>query len=94
MLQRASENEHFASFLRMIWIVAGHAGRWLGRNEREKSKPSPNLKVGLPQLSRVGSVPGRFFEGWDWVELDFALTPKTISFRGRMPSPVENAEKE
>jgi hypothetical protein len=46
----------FASFLRMIWSVAGHAKRWRGQNGRQKSNTSPNLRVGLPQFSRVGSV--------------------------------------
>jgi type IV secretory pathway TrbD component len=53
ILQLGSKNEHFASFLRTIWTVAGHAKRWHGR---EKSKASPNLRVGLPQFSTVRSV--------------------------------------
>jgi hypothetical protein len=53
--------------------------RQMARAEREREiKPSPNLKVGLPQLSRVGSVPGRFFEGWDRVELDFAQVAPSV----------------
>jgi hypothetical protein len=61
MLLRTLKNEHFASFLRMIWIVAGHAGGSRGPNEKEKSKVLPNLKIGLPQLSRASSVQGQYF---------------------------------
>jgi hypothetical protein len=42
----------------------------MARADREtKSKASPNLRVGVPQFSRVGSVRGQYFEGWNLVLL-------------------------
>ena len=63
MLQQGLKNEHIASFLKMIWSVAGQAAEWRKPNEREKSKSSPNLKVGLPRFSTLGLVRGQFFAG-------------------------------
>jgi hypothetical protein len=50
------KNAHFVSFLKAIWSVAGHAKGFRGQSAREKSKLSPNPRVGLLQLSRVRSV--------------------------------------
>src|SRR4026208_2552778 len=65
MSQNGSKNAHFGSFLRAIWSVAGHAKGLRGQSAREKSKLSPNPRVGLLQLSRVRSVRGQYFEGWN-----------------------------
>ena len=53
-MQHDLKNEHFASFLRMTWNVAGHAKRWRCQNAREKFKRSPNLRVVLPQFLDAG----------------------------------------
>lgn len=63
MLQQGSKNEHIASCLKMIWNAAGQAAEWRKQNEREKSKSSPNLKVGLPRFWTLGLVHGQFFAG-------------------------------
>src|SRR5215831_14712828 len=47
----------------MIWSVAGQATRCRKRDAKKKFKTLPNLRVGLPQFSRVRSVPGQFFKG-------------------------------
>jgi hypothetical protein len=65
MLERGLENESFASFLRMIWSVAGQETRWRRQHGREKSTASPNLRVGLQQFSRVGLVREQYFAK-DW----------------------------
>jgi hypothetical protein len=69
MSQHGLKNEHFASFFRVIWSVVGHAKGWRDQSAREKSKPLPNLKVGLPQLLRVSSVRVQYFEGVNLVLL-------------------------
>jgi hypothetical protein len=61
MSQHSLKNAHFASFLRAIWSVAGHAKGLRGQSAREKSRLSPNPRVGLLQLSRVRSVRGQLF---------------------------------
>ena len=63
MSQQGLKNEHIASFLKMIWNAAGQAAEWRKKNEREKSKSSPNLKVGMPRFSTLGLVRGQFFAG-------------------------------
>jgi hypothetical protein len=64
MSQHGLKNAHFASFLRAIWSVAGQAKGLRGLSAREKSKLSPNPRVGLLQLSMVRSVRGQYFEDW------------------------------
>ena len=78
MLQRGLKNDHFASFSKTIWSVAGHAKDSRGRNAKEKSKALQNLKVGLPQLWTVPSVAGRFFEGCDEFKLNFAQIAPSV----------------
>src|SRR5262245_21081004 len=65
MSRHGSKNAHFASFLRAIWSVAGHAMGLRRQSEREKFKRSPNPRVGRPQLSTVRLVRGQYFEDWN-----------------------------
>ena len=59
--RNSSKSEDFALFLNMIWNAAGQAPRCRRQNEREKSKTSPNLRVGLPQF-RPGSLREQYFK--------------------------------
>jgi hypothetical protein len=56
--RNSSKSEVFALFLIVIWNAAGQAAEWREQTEREKSKSSPNLRVGLPQFSTLGLVRG------------------------------------
>jgi len=58
----SSKSEDSALFLIVIWNAAGQAAEWRWHNEREKSERSPNLRVGLPQFSTLGSVQGNTSE--------------------------------
>jgi hypothetical protein len=49
-------------FLIVIWNAAGQAAGCRRQNEKEKSKTSPNLRVGLPQFSRLGSLREQYFK--------------------------------
>jgi hypothetical protein len=60
--RNSSNSEDSALFLIVIWNAASQAAQWRGQNEREKSKTSPNLRVGLPQFSTLGSVRGQYFQ--------------------------------
>jgi hypothetical protein len=59
--RNSSKSEDSASFLNMTWNAAGQAAGGRGQNEKEKSKTSPNLRVGLPQFSTLGSVREQYF---------------------------------
>jgi len=74
-LRNRSKDEDTALFLIVIWNAAGQETRWRGRTGRQKSKASPNLRVGVPQFSRVGSVRGQYFEGWNRVLLITKVLP-------------------
>jgi len=52
----------FCVVLIVIWNAASQAAQWRGQNEREKSKTSPNLRVGLSQFSTLGLVRGQYFQ--------------------------------
>jgi len=69
------QERDFALFLIVIWNAAGQAAEWRGQNEREKSKSSPNPKVGLPQLSTVGSVRAQYFESLNLVATRLRFKP-------------------
>jgi hypothetical protein len=97
MSQHGLKNEHFASLLRVICSVAGHAQGWRGQSAREKSKPSPNLTVGLPQFSREPSAWGQYFETKRTVFSHIFVTLATRrSFLpgGVVPTPVATAARE
>jgi hypothetical protein len=49
-------------FLKVICNAAGQAAGCRRQNEREKSKTSPNLRGGLPQFSRLGSLREQYFK--------------------------------
>jgi hypothetical protein len=66
-LRDSSKSEDSALFLIVIWNAAGQAAEWRRQDEQEKSKSSPNLKVGLPQFSTLGSVRGQYFESLNLV---------------------------
>jgi hypothetical protein len=65
--RNSSKSEDSALFLILIWNAAGQAAEWRGQNEREKSKSSPNLRVGLPQFATPGSIREQYFEGLNLV---------------------------
>ena len=68
-------------FLIVIWNAAGQAAQWRRQNEREKSKSSPNLKVGLPQFSTLGSVRGQFFESLNLVSTRRRFNQRRVAIR-------------
>jgi hypothetical protein len=59
--RNSSKSEDSALFLKVIWNAAGQAAGCRRQNERE-SKTSPNLRVGLPQFSMLGSVLEQYFK--------------------------------
>ena len=58
-----AEIERICKRMTKIENAAGQAAESRKQNEREKSKSSPNLKVGLPRFSTLGLVRGQFFAG-------------------------------
>jgi hypothetical protein len=65
--RNSSKSEDSALFLNMTWNAAGQAAGCRGQNEKEKSKTSPNLGVGLPKFSTLGSLREQYFEVWSQV---------------------------
>ena len=69
----------------MTWNAAGQAAECREQNEREKSKSSPNLKVGLPRFSTRGPVREQYFKS-----LNLVSTRHHTNFRSAamvQPSP-------
>jgi hypothetical protein len=60
--RNSSKSEHSALFLKVICNAAGQAAGCRRQNEGEKSKTSPNLRGGLPQFSRLGSLREQYFK--------------------------------
>ena len=57
----SSKSADSVLFLRPIWSAVGQARRSRRQNEREKSKLSPNLRVGLRSFSLLSPAPGQYF---------------------------------
>jgi hypothetical protein len=73
--RNSSKSEDSALFLKVIWNAAGQAAGCRRQNEREKSKTSPNLRVGLPQF-RLGSLREQYFK-----RLNLVSTRRQSDFR-------------
>jgi hypothetical protein len=71
----SSKSEDSALFLKVIWNAAGQAAGCRRQNEREKSKTSPNLRVGLPKFSRLGSLREQYFKSLNLLSTRFRFNP-------------------
>src|SRR5260370_42273668 len=78
--RNSSKSEDSALFLIVIWNAAGQAAEWRGHNEREKSKSSPKLRVGLPQFSTLGSVRGQYFKSCRRKKSSWGRYPKASAY--------------
>jgi hypothetical protein len=65
--RNSSKSDDPALFLNMTWNAAGQAAGCRGQNEIEKSKTSPNLRVGLSQFSTLGGVREQNFKSLNLV---------------------------
>jgi hypothetical protein len=82
--RNSSKSEDPALFLNVIWNAAGQAAGCRGQNEREKSKTSPNLRVGLPQFSTLGLLREQYFKSLNLVSTrrrsDFPMRCRSVGW--------------
>jgi hypothetical protein len=79
----------------MTWNAAGQVAGCRRQNESEKSKTSPNLRVGLPQFSMLGLLREQYFKSLNLVstrrQSDFRCRCHSVSCGYGEPDTITNA---